>query len=203
MFYIPAHLHFTLLAYTHCARALLTTTSISNLQLRHQPQHHSQPASTTTPHTTLKMPYINLTPNLVPPRPTPAHDAQHARDRTTKVLYIFYFLLFTYGLHLGAYLGAPSCAANKSQCFAPVYWDPVRAHVGVRVAKATVLHGAPNDVYQQALWLHWRQNDEFGYKMHVEQGMGVRGFAREFGVLEWRIGEELGRKEEERAEWIL
>ena len=72
-----------------------------------------------------------------------------------------------------------------------------------RIAKASMLYGAPNDVFERALKSHDKHNDRFGYPFAVMRQEITKGYWTKLSYLLSLIVLELGRPADERIEWIM
>lgn len=74
---------------------------------------------------------------------------------------------------------------------------------GPRIAKACMLYGSQNPLYERAVRSHKLHNDLHNYPMHVLRHEITGGFWNKPSYLLSLVVNELAKAPEERAEWIM
>ncbi|KAF2461885.1 hypothetical protein BDY21DRAFT_375811 [Lineolata rhizophorae] len=72
-----------------------------------------------------------------------------------------------------------------------------------RIAKASMLYGQTNSLYERALRTHARHNELHGYAMHVLREEISRGYWNKLSYLHSLVVQELAKPAEQRVEWIM
>ncbi|KAF2816073.1 uncharacterized protein BDZ99DRAFT_565945 [Mytilinidion resinicola] len=85
----------------------------------------------------------------------------------------------------------------------PVLHNGSKLKENVRIAKASMLYGAQNEILEGAMQTHRLHNTNYGYEMHVLRQSITNGYWNKFAYLFTLVAKELSKPEEERIEWIM
>jgi hypothetical protein len=105
------------------------------------------------------------------------------------IVFLFFFLSVFHLAHLkpGSFIGRHGAKVKDT----------------VQIAKASMLYGPQNDIYEAAMMTHNRHNEIFGYEMHVLTRPITDGYWSKFAYLLSLVVQELAKPEDERVEWIM
>ena len=123
-----------------------------------------------------------------------------------QLIYLGVFLcILTLSYHQTIHIRSHQSASNDLNApeFVPVFLNATLPRQQTRILKATMLYGQTNFLYEDALDSHRFHNQLHGYQMQVLRSPIVRNFQNKLLWLQRLISEELQKREEERAHWIM
>ncbi|KAF2469813.1 uncharacterized protein BDR25DRAFT_288241 [Lindgomyces ingoldianus] len=101
-----------------------------------------------------------------------------------------------------AHITSPSTSAFPT-IFTPVTLNTTKPVRDVRVAKATILYGQKNFVYEKALDSHAQHNKLHGYEMHILRHQITKDIWGKWLWLQSLVTNELRKSAEDRVDWIM
>lgn len=119
------------------------------------------------------------------------------------IVFLSFSLLFVARSHHIATPRLSSFRDSSSSFFNIVNLHATRPLREPRIAKATMLYGPPNFIYEAALNSHVQHNKLHGYEMHVLRTPFVKGFQNRLLWLQHLIMTEMQKLESDRVDWIM